>query len=54
VGNRKFSGNAQRRKRDFLIFHGTFLLNFDLQLIAKYLCRPSSRIIARNVRTSIF
>ena len=36
----KFSGNAQRRKRDWLLFHGTFLLNFDLDLIEKLLLPP--------------
>jgi lipoate-protein ligase A len=37
----KFSGNAQRRKSRALIFHGTFLLHFDLTLMEKYLSMPS-------------
>ncbi len=37
----KFSGNAQRRKKRFLLFHGTFLLHFDLPLIEKFLAMPS-------------
>ena len=37
----KFSGNAQRRKRNFLIFHGTFLLNMDLAMIEQALAMPS-------------
>lgn len=37
----KFSGNAQRRKRQALIFHGTFLLHFDIGLIEKFLPMPS-------------
>lgn len=41
IGNLKFSGNAQRRRKNFLLFHGTFLLNFDLPLISKLLNRPS-------------
>jgi lipoate-protein ligase A len=41
IGGRKFSGNAQRRKRSFLIFHGSFLLDFDLEKIAKALPMPS-------------
>lgn len=41
LGDLKFSGNAQRRKRHFLIFHGTFLLNFEIPLIEKYLRKPS-------------
>lgn len=38
--NLKFSGNAQRRKRRALLFHGTFLLNFDFTLVEKYLLIP--------------
>jgi lipoate---protein ligase len=41
IGDRKFSGNAQRRKRRALLFHGTFLLNFDLELISVVLTQPS-------------
>ncbi len=37
----KFSGNAQRRKRRWILFHGTFLLDFDLPLIGRYLQMPS-------------
>jgi lipoate-protein ligase A len=37
----KFSGNSQRRKKDFLLFHGTFLLDFDLALVANFLRMPS-------------
>jgi lipoate-protein ligase A len=41
LGPRKFSGNAQRRKRHALIFHGTFLLDFDLEKIQTLLAMPS-------------
>jgi lipoate-protein ligase A len=41
IGDLKFSGNAQRRKRHALIFHGTFLLNFDLELLSRLLAKPS-------------
>ena len=37
----KFSGNAQRRRRHTLLFHGTFLLHFDLTLVAALLPHPS-------------
>ena len=37
----KFSGNAQRRKKNFLLFHGTFLLAMDIKLIDKFLPLPS-------------
>jgi lipoate-protein ligase A len=38
---RKFSGNSQRRKKNFLLFHGTFLLKFDLALVGEFLRMPS-------------
>lgn len=37
---RKFSGNSQRRKNRWLLFHGTFLLQCDFGLIAKVLLPP--------------
>jgi lipoate-protein ligase A len=37
----KFSGNAQRRRKNFLLFHGTLLLNFNLPLISELLKMPS-------------
>ncbi len=43
LGKRKFSGNAQYRKRRFLLFHGTFLLHFDLSMIEKLLPVPSKQ-----------
>jgi len=43
VGDRKFSGNAQRRRKQFLLFHGTFLLNLDLSLISELLPLPSKQ-----------
>lgn len=43
VAERKFSGNSQRRKKHFLLFHGTFLLNFDLALVSELLPMPSKQ-----------
>ncbi|MGA2244748.1 MAG: hypothetical protein ABSH48_07115 [Verrucomicrobiota bacterium] len=37
----KVAGNSQRRRRHFLLFHGTFLLNCDLALISHLLRMPS-------------
>jgi len=37
----KFSGNAQRRKKNSSLFHGTFLYDFDLELISNTLKHPS-------------
>lgn len=39
---KKFSGNAQCRRRGFFLHHGTILYNFDLELIGKYLRMPQS------------
>lgn len=47
----KFSGNAQRRKRRALVFHGTFLLNFDLSLIEQLLPMPSKEPDYREKRS---
>ncbi len=41
LGARKFSGNAQRRKKNALLFHGTFLLNFDFSKISQCLAIPA-------------
>ena len=41
VGGLKFSGNAQRRRKDYLLFHGSFLLHVDIGLIEKALHLPS-------------
>jgi len=43
IDNLKFSGNAQRRKRNFLIFHGAFLIDLDLGLVGKTLLMPSKQ-----------
>ncbi len=39
-GEKKFSGNAQKRGRNFILHHGTILYDFDLSLIWKYLDIP--------------
>ncbi len=41
IGERKFSGNAQRRGRRALLYHGSLLLDFDLELISALLPAPS-------------
>jgi lipoate-protein ligase A len=46
----KFSGNAQRRKRHALIFHGTFLLHFDPALMERFLAMPSRQPEYRRSR----
>ena len=37
---KKISGNAQHRGKNFILHHGTVLYNFDLSLISRYLKMP--------------
>ncbi len=41
IGNLKISGNAQRRTRNALLFHGTILHRMSADLVAQYLKHPS-------------
>ena len=38
--DKKFSGNAQKRGKNYILHHGTILYDFDLSLIPKYLTIP--------------
>lgn len=49
--NRKFSGNAQRRKSRYLLFHGSFLLHMDIALISKALTFPATKPAYREERS---
>ncbi|HEX5103221.1 MAG TPA: lipoate--protein ligase family protein [Pirellulaceae bacterium] len=40
IGDRKFSGNSLRCKREHLLYHGTLLYDFDLPLIGGLLRMP--------------
>jgi lipoate-protein ligase A len=50
-GGRKFSGNSQRRHKNHLLFHGTFLLDFDIPLIGETLKFPSRQPDYRHRRS---
>ena len=50
VDMRKFSGNAQYRKRRHLLFHGTLLLHFDISSIEQFLPVPSKQPAYRQNR----
>lgn len=50
IGERKFSGNAQYRKREYVLVHGTFLLHYDLSLIDRYLSMPAKQPDYRRQR----
>jgi lipoate---protein ligase len=51
LDGRKFSGNAQHRKRLCSLFHGTFLLQFDLGLVETCLHMPSKQPVYRRGRS---
>jgi lipoate-protein ligase A len=51
LNGKKISGNSQRRKKNFLLFHGTFLLNFDLALVGNFLRMPSQQPDYRQSRS---
>lgn len=46
----KFSGNAQRRRGRCVLFHGVFLLGFDLSLVSRYLPHPPREPLYRHGR----
>ena len=48
---KKFAGNSQRRRKHFLLFHGTLLLNCDLKLIGELLRMPSLQPDYRATRS---
>ena len=50
TGGRKFSGNAQYRKARYALVHGTFLLDFDLARIERYLRMPMKQPDYRHNR----
>lgn len=50
---RKFSGNAQKRKARFFLFHGTILLDFDLDLVQTLLLPPSKEPPYRASRSHL-
>lgn len=50
VDGRKFSGNAQRRRRGTLLFHGTLLCGFDLGLVTRLLRHPTAEPAYRDGR----
>lgn len=50
LGGRKFSGNSQRRRKNYFLFHGSFLLNADIELIEKALQMPSKKPAYREGR----
>jgi lipoate-protein ligase A len=51
LGDVKFSGNAQRRRRNWLLFHGTFVLeSFDVAMVERCLRAPPRQPSYRQQR----
>jgi len=48
--DKKISGNAQIRRKKYLLHHGTLLYNFDLDLVSKYLKEPREQPKYRGLR----
>jgi lipoate-protein ligase A len=51
LGERKFSGNAQQRKRTHLLHHGTLLYAFDAEPAQRYLKAPPRQPEYRRQRS---
>jgi len=51
IEGRKFSGNALRYKRDWLLYHGTILYDFPIELIGYYLNAPARQPTYREGRS---
>ncbi|MGH7831740.1 MAG: lipoate--protein ligase family protein [Candidatus Binatia bacterium] len=51
LGERKFSGISQHRKRRFLLFHGTLLLHFDIPRMDELLPLPLRQPAYRQNRS---
>ena len=53
IEGRKFSGNAQKRKANWFLFHGTILLDFDLNLVQTLLLPPPKQPDYRAQRSHL-
>ena len=51
LDNRKFSGNSLRCKRDHLLYHGTVLCDFAVELIGRWLKLPPRQPDYRHERS---
>ena len=49
--NKKISGNAQKRGRDYILHHGTLLYQFDLGIMERYLHIPQDQPLYRQGRS---
>lgn len=50
IGEKKVSGNSVRCKREHLLYHGTLLYNFPLEIVGRYLAMPPRQPDYRQAR----
>lgn len=51
LDDRKIGGSAQRRRHNALLYHGSLLYDFDLELVSRYLAEPQRQPDYRRQRT---
>lgn len=51
IGNRKFSGNAQYRKDNAILHHGSILFNTDIQAMVESINVAEDKIIAKGIKS---
>jgi len=51
VAGKKVSGSAQKRRRRYILHHGTLLYNMDMDMMDRYLREPDERPQYRGART---
>lgn len=51
IGNRKFSGNAQYRKDNTILHHGSILFNTDIQAMVESITVAEDKIIAKGIKS---
>lgn len=51
IGNRKFSGNAQYRKNNTMLHHGSILFNTDIKAMVESITVAEDKIIAKGIKS---
>ena len=51
IGKRKFSGNAQYRKDDAMLHHGSILFNANIKAMVKSITVAEDKIIAKGIKS---
>ncbi|WP_434799000.1 lipoate--protein ligase [Terrisporobacter vanillatitrophus] len=51
IGNKKFSGNAQYRKDETMLHHGSILFNTDIKAMVESITVAEDKIIAKGIKS---